>query len=274
MGTVVVLSCLAASLFIVFFSMISRKGDYGFPEKSSEEIDRNSLKNSIQALQSIGSRSSHAGQKAASRFIQESLRSFGLIPAVQQYVYAGTNWDNIILTFPGDLNRGSDIIIIAHYDSKSRGTQNLAPGADDNGSGAAVLLELARILQRKSHFSTVQLVFISNEENGHAGSKAYAHRARQEKKQIFAVLNIDGVGYTAAPKEIMRGSVVLFKSGLPFLKRGKMFVDLLSNFVAQPFRGHRTLKLVTQEKDRNLIEMYSARYGYGDQTAVLIKQES
>ncbi|MFO7606548.1 MAG: M20/M25/M40 family metallo-hydrolase [Desulfurivibrionaceae bacterium] len=261
-------------MLILFSALASNEDANRSPLNPADEINPENLKNSVTALQALGSRTNHAGQQSAADFIRQTLRSLGLKPDVRQYPHAGKVWENITVSFPGDLNPNQSILVVSHFDSKAWSPAKQAPGADDNASGIAVLLELARILREKSHQSSVRLVFFSNEETGRAGSKSFARRARQAKTEILAVLNIDGVGYTPKPLEIIRDGAVLFNSGISPVKRGKILAVQLKNFVTQPFRGRRILKLVTREEDRRLIEGYSGKPGLWEKTAILIENES
>ena len=261
-------------ILILFSAIASNNGANRSSLTPADEINRGNLKNSVTALQVLGSRATHAGQQSAGDFIRQTLRSLGLQPEVRQYPHDGKVWENITVTFPGDRSPDQSILVVAHFDSKAWGPAKQAPGADDNASGVAVLLELARILREKSHQSSVRLVFFSNEETGRAGSKSFARRARQAKTEILAVLNIDGVGYTPKPQEIVRESAVLFNSRISPLKRGKILAVQLKNFVTQPFRGRQIIKLVSREEDRRLIEGYPGKAGLWEKTAILIENES
>ncbi len=261
-------------IFILFSALLSNEGDNSFPLNQADVINPENLKTSITALQALGSRATYADQQSAGDFIRQILRSHGLKPDVRQYPHAGKVWENITVTFPGDRNPDQSILVVTHFDSKAWGPAKQAPGADDNASGVAVLLELARILREKSHQSSIRLVFFSNEETGRAGSKSFARRARQAKTEILAVLNIDGVGYTPKPQEIVRESAVLFNSRISPLKRGEILAVQLKNFITQPFRGRHIIKLVSREEDRRLIEGYSGKAGLWEKTAILIENES
>ena len=86
--------------------------------------------------------------------------------------YPERNWKNLILTFPGadpDL-KNERILLVAHLDSISDQEQTLAPGADDNGTGSAGLLEAAAILSQFQFDRTIHLVWFSGEEYSRLGS--------------------------------------------------------------------------------------------------------
>lgn len=95
-------------------------------------------------------------------------------------------------TFPDDI-----YIICGHYDSTSPSAtrQTLAPGADDNASGTAAVLEAARVLAPYDLDYTVRFIAFSAEEWGLWGSRAYAAAARAAGERIRGVINLDMIAY-------------------------------------------------------------------------------
>jgi hypothetical protein len=87
------------------------------------------------------------------------------------------------------------VIVSAHYDSFSDERQTLAPGADDNASGVATVIETARLLVGHEFDFTVRFIAFGAEERGLLGSQRYAQAARQRGEQIVAVVNLDMVAY-------------------------------------------------------------------------------
>ena len=92
------------------------------------------------------------------------------------------------------------IIVSAHYDSinlrvtGARAAEAPAPGADDDASGIAVVLELARVMSRYRFSKTIVFIAFGGEEIGLVGSTRYASRAKANREQIEAVFNNDIVG--------------------------------------------------------------------------------
>jgi hypothetical protein len=99
-------------------------------------------------------------------------------------------------TYPADI-----YIICAHYDSTSPSRLTLAPGADDNASGTAAVLEAARALASHDFDFTVRVIAFSAEEWGLYGSKAYAAAARAAQQRILGVINLDMIAYADAMPE-------------------------------------------------------------------------
>jgi Zn-dependent M28 family amino/carboxypeptidase len=81
--------------------------------------------------------------------------------------------------------------VCAHLDTKSDKQLAYAPGADDNASGCAAVVELARILSGQTFAKTIKFVLFSREETGQQGSKAFAKTARANNENIVAAINLD-----------------------------------------------------------------------------------
>ena len=97
---------------------------------------------------------------------------------------------NIIVTKPSKTSDDEIIIIGAHYDSVES-----SPGASDNASGTAVLLEVARVLESVSTDKELRFLFFGAEELGLIGSKKYVDEMTTEEiKRTVAMLNMDMVG--------------------------------------------------------------------------------
>jgi Peptidase family M28 len=110
--------------------------------------------------------------------------------------------NNIICNQKSSSEHDNDhlIMISAHYDSRMQDINQSnakAPGADDNASGVAAVLELARILSKLDLKSNIQYVFFSGEEQGQWGSTAYTKYLRPNITELDLVMNLDMIGYPA-----------------------------------------------------------------------------
>jgi Iap family predicted aminopeptidase len=105
---------------------------------------------------------------------------------------------NLAALLPGE---GPEIVLSAHYDSVR------TPGANDNASGAAVLLELARYYRRQQHHPHLRILFFGAEEEGLVGAKAYLARHLDDLKNSALLFNMDSVGGDGALHVEMRGGV-------------------------------------------------------------------
>lgn len=107
------------------------------------------------------------------------------------------NQQNVVATLPGTSTYPGAIVLSAHYDSRTidpgDGT-SLAPGANDNGSGVAALLEVARLLSSRSWRQDIIFIAFAAEEQGRYGSQAYVTEHMLEGAVFDAVINADIVG--------------------------------------------------------------------------------
>src|SRR5436190_4400340 len=164
---------------------------------SASEIElRTELVADVQKLAGeIGERNMrHFGRlNAAVDFIEASFSRAGLQPRRDTYEVEGQACDNIEVEIRGD--RPEIVIIGAHYDSVFG-----SPGANDNGSGVAALLALARRFAGKQRGSTLRFVAFANEEpyffqSEKMGSFVYAKRCKERGDQISAMISLETIGY-------------------------------------------------------------------------------
>jgi Zn-dependent M28 family amino/carboxypeptidase len=107
---------------------------------------------------------------------------------------------SVVAVLPGSAEPEKRVIVGAHYDSinlRAKGDKAAeapAPGADDNASGTAVVLELARVMSQYHFRKTIVFIAFAGEELGYIGSTRYASRAKANHEQIEAVFNNDIVG--------------------------------------------------------------------------------
>jgi hypothetical protein len=102
-------------------------------------------------------------------------------------------WKNIVLTLPGATHPDEIVILSAHLDSTSDNPDSLAPGAEDNASGSAALLEAARIFRTHRFARTIRMIWFTGEEQGLLGSKAYV--LDHSLSGLVGVINLDMYGY-------------------------------------------------------------------------------
>lgn len=134
----------------------------------------------------------------AANYIADCLAGFGYEVTEQLFPDNGRLFRNVIATCHGGCLQDERVIVVAHYDTVV-GT----PGADDNASGVAVLLETAQLLAQVQFERTLHFVGVSLEENlnddepgtGTRGSRALADYARINLWDIAAVVVLESVGY-------------------------------------------------------------------------------
>lgn len=170
-----------------------------------------------------------AGLEAAARYIIEEFQTAGLTPGgdsggwTQSFVpaessqavapAAGSRWgeitlQNVIGVLPGTGPDPRCLVIGAHYDHLGVGPEGAVfPGADDNASGIAVLLELAVRLRTEGPFrNTVVIAAFSGEETGTLGSRYYVEHPPCPLPQTLAMLNLDTVGRMEGKKLTIFGT--------------------------------------------------------------------
>ena len=130
-------------------------------------------------------------------YIADTFGSFGCIIAQQEFLFHKRTYRNIIATKEGNGGAKDRILLGAHYDAAWG-----SPGADDNASGVAVMLEAADILSRQHLGRTVEFVAFTLEEpqpqtiDFLIGSDKFAKEAKRAGIHYRAVLILESVGYT------------------------------------------------------------------------------
>lgn len=107
---------------------------------------------------------------------------------------------NVVATKPGTAST-DQVIICAHADDYSPDYNNFAPGADDNASGTAAVLEAARVLAGSGFEKTIKFIAWSAEEYGGHGSREYVGEAKARGDVISGALNFDMIGYVSLAPE-------------------------------------------------------------------------
>jgi hypothetical protein len=134
----------------------------------------------------------------AQDWLADTLKSLGLKVTTTSFRPGFSN--NVIAELPGQSDPTKIVVLGAHYDSRSTAISDpnmRAPGADDNGSGSAAVLEIARAFANSgiSFKHTIRFCFWSGEEQGLYGSRDYAAKAKATNENIIAALNADMIGY-------------------------------------------------------------------------------
>ena len=133
--------------------------------------------------------------QSAARYIEGVLKRYGHAVQSQPYRVEGREVRNIIVTLPGNRLADKTIVVGAHYDSVEG-----SPGADDNASGVAGVLELTRLFSGQAVSKTIKLIAFVNEEAPYflrwqMGSQHYVRRAREQNEEIEAMMSLEMIGY-------------------------------------------------------------------------------
>ena len=122
------------------------------------------------------------GNLTAENYLKAKLESYGYTVVLDDYTYLGQPKHNVYATKLGTTTPTQMYIVSAHFDSYNiHQNYDLCPGADDDASGVAAVLEAARVLTRARTDLSVRFILWNNEETGLDGSAAYVlnHRAQQ-----------------------------------------------------------------------------------------------
>jgi Zn-dependent M28 family amino/carboxypeptidase len=198
----ILLSILPALFLAVWFFTIRMPGVTFAgplpPLRPDQEALRDRLRRHVHVLATeIGERgvAKPAAAVRAAAYLEAELNAMGYTVAAQEYNAHGQRWRNLEATFRGSAQADQIIVVGGHYD-----TAEGAPGADDNGSGVAGVLELARSFAGKPAARTIRFVFFGTEEppsfpTSAMGSRHYANAARARGDRIVAMLSIESIGY-------------------------------------------------------------------------------
>ena len=134
------------------------------------------------------------GNALASKYLFDTYASFGYAPEYQWFSPPDAldgRTANVIATLKGTVNPELVYVVSSHYDSVEVG-----PGADDDSSGTAALLETARLLAKQPQPATIVFASFTGEEAGLLGSREFVRRAVAEKLRVKGALNNDMIGWT------------------------------------------------------------------------------
>jgi hypothetical protein len=162
-------------------------------------VTRSSVEANVQKLASFGTRhATGAGFEAAARFAREQLESMGYATTVQDVPAGSGRSHNLVASKPRAARPAARVVIVsAHLDSINLdgGPAAPAPGADDNASGSAGVLEIARALKDHRSLEELRFILFGAEELGLLGSRHYtASLTAPERSKITAVINMDMIG--------------------------------------------------------------------------------
>jgi acetylornithine deacetylase/succinyl-diaminopimelate desuccinylase-like protein len=166
-----------------------------------DEIDTVQILETIQHLQDYGTRVFNTPQAVqAQNWIAEKFQSYGLSVEIQDFPTTnGESSDNVIATLTGKLYPDEFVVIGGHYDSYA--FWGSAPGADDNASGTAGVIEAARVLSQYEFDRTIIFCAFGAEEIGLVGSDAYVRLCKLQGMNILGYYNLDMIAYVKPGEE-------------------------------------------------------------------------
>ncbi|HKP37724.1 MAG TPA: M28 family metallopeptidase [Pyrinomonadaceae bacterium] len=205
------------------------------------EISARNIEQTIRKLVSFGTRNSLSDQKDPQRgigaardwlfaeFQKAALQSGGRMTVEKQTfeqpkaarVPEPTMMTNVVATLRGSQPASADrvYVVSGHYDSMCTSPTDAkcdAPGANDDASGTAAVLEMARVMAKYNFDATIVFMTVPGEEQGLLGSTYFAEQAKKNKMDIEAMFTNDIIGNSLGGNGVRdRGTVRVFSEGVP-----------------------------------------------------------
>ena len=199
--------------------------------KALGSVSQENIYKTVEELQHFETRYSWEKQNEVANYLLKKFQEYDIPVEFDEYYFKDKKWKNVVATIHGRRKPGGIYMVIAHFDSISKQPEISAPGADDNASGTAAVLEIGRILKDVSLDATVKLGIFSNEEQDRLGSKHFAKKARKEGLRIKGCINLDVIGYNGAmknlPHEASKRRGLIGIAGLKFRTARKQILEYL-----------------------------------------------
>lgn len=217
-------------------------------EKIISEVASSNIRSIVEKLSSFGTRhtlsdtiSESRGIGAARRWIKSEFERYAkasdgrmsvefhetIVPQ-QRRILQPTKVVNVVAQLNPKKGEPSKRIIVVggHFDSRASDVMDVlsdAPGANDDGSGTAVTMELARVLSRYTFDATIVFIAFAGEEQGLVGATAWSEMAKETGMNVEAMLNLDMIGSVMnGIGQIERNAVRLYAEALTPLDTGSV----------------------------------------------------
>ena len=223
-----------ATAWLLWYMVTVPGASYSGPLKplSAEETDlREHLRRHVAAVASREHNVFHFAElEAAAQYLEHALGGLGYRVETQRFKAAVGEVRNIEVEVKGTARAQEIIVVGAHYDSVFG-----APGANDNGSGVAAVLELARLFRGARPARTLRFVLFVDEEppffkTDQMGSRVYARRAKDRGEKIVAMFSLETIGYYSDQPGSQHYP---FPLGFFYPNTGN-FTAFVSNFASRP----------------------------------------
>lgn len=243
----------SAFAFLLFTQVsVSQVSEDPEIKKMISEIKAENLEATIHKLVSFGTRHTLSDPKnktkgigAAQQWVKSEFDRFALesngrltseidyftVKADGKRINVDSQIGNVMATLKGtDPTDNRVLIISGHLDSRVTDVMNIksnAPGANDDGSGVAAVIELAKVMSKRSFPATIIFVAVTGEEQGLIGARHLAEKAKEQNWNIVAMLNNDMIGNSLSSGTNLRDNtqVRIFSETIPYLEteeEGKM----------------------------------------------------
>lgn len=137
------------------------------------------------------------------RYLYQRYVEMGLPVSYSIWTYGNYRGRNVIAKMPGSVHPERIWLIGGHFDDTSESPYTRAPGADDNASGSAATLLIAKLLRNYRFSDTLWFIHFSGEEQGHWGSQAVARGVYSAGYQIMGYLDLDMIGWDGNGDRVM-----------------------------------------------------------------------
>jgi Peptidase family M28 len=207
------------------------------------EIDARNIERTIRKLVSFGTRSTLSAQDDPARGIgaardwiyqqmqsysrdsggrlKVELQTFEQQPGRFPRIAKPTRLTNVVATLPGTQGESKDrvYVVSGHYDSMCTSPTDAtcdAPGANDDASGTAAMMELARVMSKRQFDATIIFMTVAGEEQGLVGSTYFAEQAKKQNMDIDAMFTNDIIGSSTGQNGVHDARTVrVFSEGVP-----------------------------------------------------------
>ncbi|MFT5772461.1 MAG: hypothetical protein ACI8YP_001686 [Algoriphagus sp.] len=268
-------------------------------EKLVLEVSSDSLENYVRTLAAFTSRhtlntDAENGMPAAQNYVLKKFNEFAkqsggrmtaeiekfTIPADARRILKDSQAANVIATLKGTNPNDDRIFVISgHMDSRNKDVMDgdgIAPGANDDGSGTAAVIEIARILAKKEFSATILFVAFTGEEEGLKGATYLADKAKEMGWNIAGVLNNDIVGNSNSSETLISDNLKMrvFSETIPAFETEQMSrIRAYTN--AENDSRSRQLARYIKEVGERYVDQFEVKLIYradrylrgGDQTA-------
>ena len=158
----------------------------------------------VEYLASLNRHSFNGEIETARDWFAAELEEQGLEVRLQEFELSGRTLHNVIAKVTRTSRPDEVYIVGGHYDSTSENSRVAAPGAEDNGTGAAGVLEMARIFAAEPPEATIYFIGFSGEEQGLHGSKAHVTEllSAGTAEMVKGVINMDMIGYSQDGEDV------------------------------------------------------------------------
>jgi Peptidase family M28/K319L-like, PKD domain len=163
-------------------------------ESALRRIDRTRIEQDVAALTALDRWVLSADFARATQLVRARFEAAGLDVSLEPFELPGATVNNVVAVLKGSSSRPA-IVIGAHYDAIAFPEGDRAPGAEDNASGTAALIELARVLGREQLATEVRFIAFAAEEVGLRGSQHHVAALPAGDPGVQAMFNLDMVGH-------------------------------------------------------------------------------